>query len=131
MATADLAEAPARRVRPAGRIASRKVIKWTVASLLGLAAVLFAIYYWWSHRLYVSTDDAYVNANITEIAAQVSGPVIALHVRDQQKVQAGQPLFDIARAVPARGRQSALGARGGAAELRRACRGGDSRPRRS
>jgi membrane fusion protein (multidrug efflux system) len=43
----------------------------------------------------VSTDDAYVNANITEIAAQVTGPIIKLYVSDQQKVQAGQPLFDI------------------------------------
>jgi membrane fusion protein (multidrug efflux system) len=95
MATADIADPPARHGRPGPRIASRKVIKWTVGALIAIGAVGFGFYYWWSHRLYVSTDDAYVNANITEIAAQVTGPVVKLYASDQQKVQAGQPLFDI------------------------------------
>ncbi len=45
--------------------------------------------------LYPSTDDAYVQANIVNIAAQVTGPVSHIAVTNHQFVSAGQPLFDI------------------------------------
>jgi membrane fusion protein (multidrug efflux system) len=54
-----------------------------------------AFRYWYESSLYVSTDNAYVQANLVEIAAQVSGPVTKVYVRDQQAVKAGDPLFDI------------------------------------
>lgn len=53
-------------------------------------------YLYWRHStLYPSTDDAYVQAHVVHVAAQVSGPVARIFVRDQQPVSAGQTLFTI------------------------------------
>ena len=41
------------------------------------------------------TDNAYVKANKLAISADVSGKVIAVHVRDNQRVSAGAALFDL------------------------------------
>jgi membrane fusion protein, multidrug efflux system len=42
-----------------------------------------------------STENAYINADVVEVAAQVPGRVIAVHVVDNQQVHKGDPLFDI------------------------------------
>jgi membrane fusion protein (multidrug efflux system) len=42
-----------------------------------------------------STDDAYVQANTVNVAAQVTGPVAEINVQDHQLVAAGQLLFTI------------------------------------
>ncbi|ATA19618.1 membrane fusion protein (multidrug efflux system) [Gibbsiella quercinecans] len=42
-----------------------------------------------------STDDAYVQADLTVIAPQVSGVITTVSVDDNQQVQAGAPLFHI------------------------------------
>ena len=50
--------------------------------------------YWRHAELYPSTDNAYTGANIVRVASQVSGPRAHL-CRDDDKVAAGDPLFDI------------------------------------
>lgn len=75
----------------------RRHIKWIVAAIIVVAAAVAGFRYWRESELYVSTDNAYVGANQAEIAAQVSGPVTSVHVRDQQHVNAGDALFDIDR----------------------------------
>jgi len=42
-----------------------------------------------------STEDAYVQAHIVNIASRVSGPVIKVHVSENEYVNRGDPLFDI------------------------------------
>lgn len=42
-----------------------------------------------------STDDAYVRADMTVVASQVSGVIVDVAVRDNQSVKAGTPLFRI------------------------------------
>lgn len=82
---------PAQRARrPRG-----KRIKWIIAATAIAAAAIFGARWWISASRYVATDDAYVGANQVEIAAQVSGPVVRVFVRDQQKVKRGDPLFRI------------------------------------
>jgi membrane fusion protein (multidrug efflux system) len=81
--------------RQGGRIAFRKIIKWGALALVVLIAALVAWHYWQQSRLYASTDNAYLNADTVRIAAQVSGPIIKLAVRDQQAVHAGDLLFEI------------------------------------
>ena len=78
-----------------GRVSPVKVVKWSLAALVLVAAIGFGVHYWRLSRLYVSTDNAYVNANRIEMAAQVSGPVRALWIRDQQPVKYGELLFQI------------------------------------
>jgi membrane fusion protein (multidrug efflux system) len=64
--------------------------------LLAAAALIVAGVAWWlATRNEVSTDDAYVNADVAQIAALVSGPVVAVHVADNAIVHRGDPLFDV------------------------------------
>jgi len=77
------------------RVSPAKIIKWAIALVVLGTAISVAIHYWRLSRLYVTTDNAYVNANRIEIAAQVSGPVRAIWVRDQQPVKYGELLFQI------------------------------------
>ncbi|MDA8390238.1 MAG: HlyD family secretion protein [Gammaproteobacteria bacterium] len=61
-----------------------------------LALALYGGYVFWRHlQNYVSTDDAYVGAHVVPVAAQVSGPVAHLYVRDNSPVRQGQRLFEI------------------------------------
>ncbi|TXM73830.1 HlyD family secretion protein [Methylobacterium sp. WL12] len=53
------------------------------------------LYYWLSTRGKISTDDAYTDGNIVNVAPQVAGQVIALDVTDNQFVHKGDPLFRI------------------------------------
>jgi membrane fusion protein (multidrug efflux system) len=77
------------------RVSPAKIIKWAIALVVLGTAISVAIHYWRLSRLYVTTDNAYVSANRIEIAAQVSGPVRAIWVRDQQPVKYGELLFQI------------------------------------
>jgi membrane fusion protein (multidrug efflux system) len=65
-----------------------------------LLVVAFALasgvyWYWQSGVKYESTDNAYVNAHVVHIAAQVNGQVSTLHVDENVPVQKDAPLLDI------------------------------------
>ena len=61
--------------------------------LLALAAA--GGWYWNAASKVRSTDNAYVNADIVQVASQVSGPVVAMHVKEGSFVHAGDALFDV------------------------------------
>jgi multidrug resistance efflux pump len=65
-----------------------------IALTLALAGVLIALYYRHYDR-YPSTDDAYVDADVVGIVAQVAGPIVNLPIEDNQVVRAGDVLFEI------------------------------------
>jgi membrane fusion protein, multidrug efflux system len=67
----------------------------SIAIIAGLIVVIGIYVYIQYSNYYPSTDDAYVQADIVNIAAQVSGPVKQIFVQDHQQVKAGQPLFTI------------------------------------
>jgi membrane fusion protein (multidrug efflux system) len=91
MATvAETPPAPARPRRP-----RRRHLKWIVAAVVVAAAAVFGYRYWHDASLFVSTDNAYIQANQAEITSQVAGQVTAVHVRDQQQVKQGDRLFDV------------------------------------
>ncbi|PPE75423.1 hypothetical protein C3942_00570 [Solimonas fluminis] len=69
----------------------RRVI---VMSALALA-ILGAAGWWWHSRNYETTDDAFLEADVTMVAPRVAGTVVAVHVEDNQLVKAGQPLFEL------------------------------------
>ncbi len=67
---------------------------------LGLIAALgvggYYGHYWWTEgRFYVSTDDAYVKADLSVISAKVPGIIAAVPVRDNITVRAGDVLAQI------------------------------------
>ena len=65
-----------------------------VAAVIGIAVILAGLYAWHAGR-YPSTDDAYVDADVVGIVAQVAGPIVSLPVEDNQSVRAGELLFEI------------------------------------
>ena len=77
------------------RLSTPKLLRWTIVAAVLIAAALLALRYWQHSRQYASTDNAYINANTVEIAAQINGPVIRVYVSDNQLVASGDPLFDI------------------------------------
>jgi membrane fusion protein (multidrug efflux system) len=58
-------------------------------ALLGLGIYLIFV------KPYESTDNAYINANVIPIAAQISGPILNCYVENNQKVKANDILFEI------------------------------------
>jgi membrane fusion protein (multidrug efflux system) len=76
-------------------LVSKKNIKKTViVAFLAVSLVIYAgmkIY----DFFYVSTDNAYVNANVVQIAPRITGQVVALYVTNNQYVHQGDPLFAI------------------------------------
>ncbi len=71
---------------------ARQVMGWLVAALLLITSGLL---YWRYTIYYPSTDDAYVQANIVNVAAQVTGPIKNVFVQDHQLVKQGNLLFTI------------------------------------
>ncbi|ADE11545.1 HlyD family secretion protein [Sideroxydans lithotrophicus] len=60
--------------------------------LIALPGILAFTYYYGRSR---STENAYINADVVNVAAQVSGRVVAVHIKDNQHVHKGDALFDI------------------------------------
>ncbi len=65
--------------------------------VLGVAATLLVagLSYWAQERRFEDTDDAAIDADISNISPRVSGNVIAVHVVDNQVVKAGDVLAEI------------------------------------
>lgn len=74
---------------------SQTTSKRTLLISLITLVTLFSLFYWIYGNFIVSTDDAYVNANVVQIAPRVTGQVLHLYVSNNQYVKAGQPLFDL------------------------------------
>jgi len=73
-------------------VQNKNIIAWVVAAVLALSLGIGFLNYQSSHP---STDDAYVNAHIINISAQVTGPVANIYVQNNQQVTKGQVLFTI------------------------------------
>jgi len=69
--------------------------RFVLLVVLPAAAVVLGTMWWLSGGRYVSTDNAYVGADKSLITPQVTGPIVAVHVREGQRVEAGAPLFDL------------------------------------
>jgi membrane fusion protein (multidrug efflux system) len=81
--------------RRVGRRRWRRHWRGLGLTLVVLAAIAGAVYWWVHSRLHESTDNAYVVGNITPISAQVSGAVVALFADDNMIVQPGDPIAQI------------------------------------
>ena len=73
----------------------RRISRFVMLVVIPLAALALGFSWWLSSGRYVSTDNAYVGANKSLIAPQVTGSIAAVHVVEGQKVKVGDPLFDI------------------------------------
>ena len=78
---------------PAGATRKRATRVWALA---GAAAVALGALGWWLHaRRFEETDDAQIEANISAVSPRVQGTVVAVHVVDNQRVEAGDVLAEL------------------------------------
>jgi membrane fusion protein, multidrug efflux system len=84
--------APAPMVVRRKRTGGTRFVMLVVVPLIALA---LGFAWWLNGGRYVTTDNSYVGAEKVLITPQVTGPVVAVHVTEGQKVKTGDPLFDI------------------------------------
>jgi len=86
---------PAAPPAPAAATRSRGGRRFFLLVVVPSAALALGLVWWLSGGRYVSTDNAYVGADKALITPYVTGPIVSIHVKEGQKVAAGDPLFDI------------------------------------
>jgi len=72
--------------------------KWRRIGLMLVVPILIALgggYVWLTSGRYISTDNAYVRQDMISISPDVSGRIVAVNVRENQRVRAGDALFTI------------------------------------
>ncbi len=93
-----IARAP-REVKAASRVSRWAGLAIRLLILLlvgGLVVVVARSWDWWvSSAVYQSTDDAYLTADLTPLAAKVAGYVRRVPVQDFQRVKAGELLVQL------------------------------------
>lgn len=95
---------PPRRAEPAERMsepneagsnAEGKRRTLLFAAILGTLILAGALAFWLYSRSYESTDDAQVDGHLNGITARIDGDVKAVHVEENQSVQAGDVLVEL------------------------------------
>jgi len=64
-----------------------------ITSLL-ISIIFIGMYYWYKTN-YVSTEDAYLNADVVQVSPRVTGKILKVHVNNNQHIKKGQILFEI------------------------------------
>ncbi len=72
-----------------------KIVRLVLLVAIPFLLALIGGAWWLQGGRTVGTDDAYVKADIDEIAPEVSGRVVEVLVRDHQQVKAGTPLVKL------------------------------------
>lgn len=72
-----------------------KSLKYLLITTLAIAVFGSAFLYYQHLIHFPETDDAYVKANISQIASQVSGRISKIYVTDNQKVNKNNKLFEL------------------------------------
>src|ERR1700722_15764653 len=65
------------------------------AAIVGALIIVGAFWFWLYSRTYESTDDAQVDGHLNGITARIDGDVKAVHVEENQSVQAGDLLVEL------------------------------------
>jgi len=75
---------------------SRRRLLVVPVALLGLTFALFAGNWWFTEGRWIeSTDNAYVQGDITVVSPRIDGEITAVLVTDNQRVRAGDPLVEL------------------------------------
>jgi len=69
--------------------------RFRVAGAVAAAAVAAVLVWLWVTAGRESTDDAQVDAHVTQVAARVGGTVLMVHVEDNREVAAGATLLEL------------------------------------
>jgi membrane fusion protein (multidrug efflux system) len=90
--------AAANAIEPEAATPVRKKRSWTRLALMLIVPLLLALvagYYYFSGGRYISTDNAYVQQDTISISPDVSGRIVSVNVKENQRVKAGDILFVI------------------------------------
>lgn len=71
--------------------------KKTFGILIAISMICMSFLYWQKHKSIVSTDDAYVNANVIQIAPRITGQIFDLKIINNQYVKKNELLFSLDR----------------------------------
>ena len=77
------------------RRSPKRLVLLTILAAAIVAGGYFGYGWWTNGRFFVSTDDAYVGADVTILAAKASGYVTSVEVVNNQSVMAGQVIARI------------------------------------
>ncbi|MDE3175580.1 MAG: HlyD family secretion protein, partial [Pseudomonadota bacterium] len=69
--------------------------RFVLLVVLPAIALVGGLAWWLTGGRYISTDNAYVGADKALVTPYITGPIIAVHVKEGQHVKVGDPLFDI------------------------------------
>lgn len=72
---------------------SRAAIRFLLLICLPVVAIGVAAYFYLTGGRYVSTENAYVKADIVQVSTDIDGRVVDVLVRDHDRVQVGDVLF--------------------------------------
>lgn len=86
------------------------------AALLAILGIIYGATVLLHAMTHESTDDAFINGHVISVSPKIPGKILAVHVRDNQFVKKGDPLFEI----DARDAEAALAAKKAAVEVARA-----------
>ena len=75
--------------------ARRRQLFTLLGGVIAVAAVLYFIYWLLVASHHVSTDDAYINADVAQVTPQVAGSIIAAPINDTKLVKQGDVLVVI------------------------------------
>ena len=93
---ADAATEPARTDAAGG---GRRTLRRAAFAIIGVAAIGAGLWYgvdWWRNgRFIISTDDAYVGAEMATISAKLAANVASVAVQQNQQVASGDPLVTL------------------------------------
>lgn len=85
-------------VKPVGNAAGASVKNRLIWIGLAIAAVLVAGRMWWRSHYFEETENAYLEGNVSLVSPRVAGTVTRMHVKDNQRVRAGDLLVELDRA---------------------------------
>ena len=95
VSTVEPAEASAAAADPevqALRSAQRRMWLIRLAMAVAIGTLVWLAWYLVFGRNYVSTDNAYINAEVAQVTPLLAGPVTEIHVKDTQFVHRGDVL---------------------------------------
>lgn len=83
---------------PVGKTSTTsRLMRLAVLLIVLIAAAVFGWRWWTVGRFLVSTDNAYLRADISVLTPRIGGEIVTLKVRDNQTVAAGDLLLEIDR----------------------------------
>ena len=79
--------------KPMSRRKKRRLI--ILAIIVGLILILCGVLYWLHARHFETTDDAFIDGHVSQVAPRVAGEIQSLLIVDNQHVEAGELIAEI------------------------------------